>query len=62
MSSKGKISTHITKFNPASPIGFGHFLHEDTCEVISDHLIKDDMHRLTTFKQVPTTRYTKGVY
>ena len=39
------------KFNPASPIGFGNFTHEDTCHIISDKLIKYGINCLTTFKQ-----------
>ena len=36
--------------NTALPIGFSNFPHEDTCDIIGDHLNKDDILRLTTFK------------
>ena len=53
--SKGNITTHVRRYNNASPIGFGNFPHEDKCYITSDQLIKDKMQRLTTFKQGCTT-------
>ena len=52
----------MTKCNLAPPISFVGFSHEDTCDIISDHLIKYDIQSLTTFKQVSTTRYIKKVH
>ena len=47
--------------NPASPISFSNFPHEDTCEIISDHLIKYEIRCLYTFKKGTTRWYIKRV-
>ena len=62
ISSKVNTSYHVTKYNPASPIGFGNCPHEDTCDIIMDYLVKDDIQCLTDFKQISETRYTKIVH
>ena len=55
--SKWYISTHVAKYNIEFPIGFGNCHHEDTCEIISDHITKDEIQSLTKFKQDSTTIY-----
>ena len=52
----------LTKNNPASPIGFGNFTNEDTCDIISDHLNQYKSMRLTKFKQGSTKIYINRVY
>ena len=37
------------------------FSHEDTCDIISDHIIKFDINRLAIFKQGYKTRYTESI-
>ena len=59
LSLKGKMSNYVPKFIPASPIGFGNCLHEETCGIIIYCLIKYYIQCLDTLKQGSTTRYTK---
>ena len=62
MLSKENIWNHVTKCNTSSSILFGCFPHENKCEIINNHRIKDESKRITTVKQGSTTRYIKRVY